>query len=220
MTTLEIGATVPLENMQRRANDNPAGFSPDWRDAEPGLARMSDVMIDTETLGTSPGAAILSIGAVMFGPEGIADTFYASIQLASCTAVGLTIEPATVQWWMSKSDQARAAAFAADAQPLPVVLIAFRQWIIEQNANFPWCHGASFDVPLLEVAFKACGIPVPWEFWNVRDTRTLYDLAGVRVDRRNGTHHHALDDAINQAEAAARALRILNVNRTAAEVQS
>jgi hypothetical protein len=66
------------------------------------------------------------------------------------------------------------------------------------------------DVPILEAAFKACGLVVPWKFWDVRDTRTLYDVTGVNVDRSQGTHHNALDDARAQAEAAAIAFRRLS----------
>jgi len=202
---------------QRRPDDKRPTAPLDWRGAEPGLARMSDVMLDSETLGTTPGSAILSIGAVMFGPAGLGETFYSAIDLASCTAVGLTIDPATVQWWMRQSDEARAAAFPDDAAPHTQVLLAFQAWVVSQEARYPWCHGAGFDVPLLDAAYKACGLTSPWEFWNVRDTRTLYDVAGVKVDRKAGTHHHALDDAINQAEAASRALRIVHVNKAVSE---
>lgn len=215
-TTTVVSVPVP----QRRANDNVAGTSPDWRDAEPGLARMSDVMIDIETLGTKPGAAILSIGAVMFGMDGLGDTFYAPIDLESCTSAGLTINPATVRWWLQQSDAARAAAIPPKAAPLRQVLMAFQAWFVSQDAKYPWCHGATFDVPILDAAYHACRLASPWKFSAVRDTRTLYDLAGVKVDRHAGTYHHALDDAINQAEAAARALRIVHVNKTMNEAQS
>jgi hypothetical protein len=171
--------------------------------------QLHDAMIDTETLGTKPGAAILSIGAVMFGPAGLGGTFYAPVLLESCVSVGLTMDPATVTWWMGQSDEARAAAFRTDAAPLWQVLGDFFDWFVANRAKHPWCHGATFDVPLLDAAFKACNLAPPWEYWNVRDTRTLYDLAGVKVDRGAGTHHNALDDAINQARAAAHAMRIL-----------
>ena len=44
----------------------------------------------------------------------------------------------------------------------------------------------------------------PWKFWNVRDVRTVVDLAkpfrNLKKDyKRKGTHHNALDDAIFQA---------------------
>ena len=218
MTSTTVPQFSPPSVPQRRPDDNRSSEQVDWRGAEQGLARMSDVMIDTETLGTTPGSVILSIGAAIFDMDGLGETFYAPIDLASSTAAGLTIDPATVKWWMRQSDEARAAAFPDDAAPLIQVLLAFQAWIVSQEARYPWCHGAGFDVPLLDAAFKACCLTSPWEFWNVRDTRTLYDLAGVKVDRRAGTHHHALDDAINQAEAAARALRIVHAHKTIAEV--
>lgn len=177
--------------------------------AQPPADQLHDAMIDIEALGTRPGAAILSIGAVMFDQAGLGGTFYAPVLLESCIAVGLTIDPATVTWWMRQSDEARAAAFREEAAPLPKVLGDFADWFVANRATHPWCHGATFDVPLLEAAFKACGMSAPWEFWNVRDTRTLYDLAGVKVDRAARTHHNALDDAINQAATAVRAMRIL-----------
>jgi len=219
-TTTSTTTAAPAPVLQRRANDNPAGFSPDWRDAEPGLARMSDVMIDIETLGTKPGAAILSIGAVMFGMDGLGETFYAPIDLESCAAAGLTINPATVRWWMQQSDEARAAAIPPDAAPLRQVLMAFQAWFVSQGAKYPWCHGATFDVPILDAAYHSCCLASPWKFSAVRDTRTLYDLAGIKVDRRTGVHHHALDDAIAQAQAAARALRNVQVHKTVNEAQS
>lgn len=185
--------------------------------------QLRDAMMDTETLGTKPGAAILSIGAVMFGPAGLGETFYAPVLLESCISVGLTIDPATVTWWMRQSDEARAAAFRPDAAPLWEVLGSFFDWFDVQRAKHPWYHGATFDAPILEAAFKVCGLAAPWEYWNVRDTRTLYDLAGVKVDRATGTHHNALDDAINQAKAAAQAMGILRdrqVVSVAAQVQA
>jgi hypothetical protein len=171
--------------------------------------QLDDAMIDIETLGTKPGAVILSIGAVMFGPAGLGETFYAPVLLESCVNVGLNIDPGTVTWWMRQSDEARAAAFRADAAPVWQVLGDFFDWFNAQRAKHPWCHGATFDVPILENAFEACNLAAPWAYWSVRDTRTLYDLAGVKVERAAGTHHNALDDAINQARAAAQAMRIL-----------
>lgn len=183
----------------------------------PGAAagQLVDAMIDTETLGTRPGSAILSIGAVMFGLDGLGATFYAPISLASCVDAGLTICPGTVAWWMRQSDAARAAAFPADAAPLPQVLLDFSSWFVGQHAKCPWSHGATFDIPLLEAAYQACGITAPWKFWDARDTRTLYDLASVKADRAQGTHHNALDDAKAQAEAAVKALAVLRARRGA-----
>lgn len=169
---------------------------------------MSHIMIDIETLGTKPGSAILSIGAVVFSAEGVSEsTFFRAISLQSCIDVGLKIDPATVAWWMSQSDAARAAAFPAETEHLNVALFALRDWFVEQSGEQTWCHGAAFDVPLLETAYEAAGLAqlIPWKFWNVRCTRTLYDESGVTPDRSTGAHHHPVDDARNQALAVIQA---------------
>lgn len=196
-------------NGPRRKDDVHPMLELTWTEPAPAGAQLADVMIDTETLGTAPGSAILSIGAVMFGPAGLGEEFYAPISLASCTAAGLTIDPGTVAWWMKQSEAARAAAFRDDAEPLAAVLEQFTCWLNLVDAERPWAQGANFDPPLLEAAYRACGMTPPWKYWDVRDTRTLYDLAGVRVDRARGTHHNALDDARAQAEAAVVALQRL-----------
>lgn len=183
--------------------------------AAPAAIQLHDAMIDIESLGTKPGSAILSIGAVMFGTAGLGAQFYAPVRLSSCTAVGLTIDADTVAWWMGRSDAARVAAFDPAAAPLTDVLLNFSAWFTEQDAEQPWCHGATFDIPLLDAAYEACKLVPPWKYWDVRDTRTLYDLAGVRVCRSVGTHHNALHDAIDQARAAVQALRILRARADA-----
>jgi hypothetical protein len=201
--------TTDTNNAPRRKDDAHPDRELTWTEPAPADAQLVDVMIDIETLGTTPGSAILSIGAVMFGPAGLGEEFYAPISLASCTEAGLTIDPGTVAWWMKQSDAARAAAFRDNAEPLAAVLEQFTCWLNLVEAEKPWAQGANFDPPLLEAAYRACGMTPPWKFWNVRDTRTLYDLAGVKVDRARGTHHNALDDARAQAEAAVVALQRL-----------
>lgn len=171
------------------------------------------IMIDIETLGTAPGSVILSIGAVAFNQQGVHHDKAAhwAIDPKSCADVGLTVDPDTVAWWMKQSDAARAAAFPLVTHSLNHALIdlaaEFEMWGGEQV----WCHGATFDVPLLDAAYRATALKAPWAFWNARCTRTLYELAGVAPDRTKGTHHNALDDAINQAEAAVRAHQKLGI---------
>lgn len=104
---------------------------------------MIDVMIDIETLGTKPGAAILSIGAVMFSATGLGETFYTPVSLKSCTDIGLTVDPDTVAWWMQQSEEARQAAFQADAPPLQTALLRLNDWFATQRARRPlvsWSH--------------------------------------------------------------------------------
>lgn len=79
---------------------------------------MNHCMIDLETMGTSPGCAIASIGAVIFDPErphdgSTAPEFYAVVDLASCQSVGLTMDAGTVYWWLTQSQKAREAVCRA-----------------------------------------------------------------------------------------------------------
>lgn len=71
---------------------------------------MNNVMVDIETLDNKPTSAIVSIGAVMFGPNGYDEynTFYMVVDAQSCIDAGLTLSADTISWWMKQSDQARA----------------------------------------------------------------------------------------------------------------
>lgn len=182
------------------------------------------VMIDLETMGTTPGSAIAAIGAVFFNPIGTLPPldqmahdakFYRSVDLGSCQRAGLTLDAATVQWWLQRPKDIVEAILHAPTH-VSVALLAFRSFLMAggQTADIVvWGHGAAFDPPLLEAAFRAADLPLPWEYRNIRDTRTLFDLAGgVKVDN----DHHALRDAWNQARAVQAAIARVRVEPDAA----
>ena len=129
----------------------------------------------------------------------------------------LTRDPRTVQWWSEQSDDAQAAF--TDPVDLREALDRFTAWLYdvtrvnrEETGNSNaciWSHGASFDPPILAAAYEAVGLPVPWHYRAPRDTRTLFDVAGI-TDHTEwlkqhpgplGLAHHALDDSICQARA-------------------
>lgn len=158
-----------------------------------------NVMVDLETMGHTPGAAILSIGAVIFEPRGSAidpeQEFYCNVDLASCLRAGLRIDAPTVEWWLKRDDAARLALF----EPRPILLDdalgKFSEFVAEPVIL--WAHGATFDPVLLDAAYRAAKRIVPWKYWNVRDTRTIYDAAKFSLPK--DVHHQALDDARTQA---------------------
>lgn len=166
-------------------------------------------MLDLETWGTAPGAALRSIGAVMFDPhsDAFGENFYANIADASCAAAGLVQDASTVEWW-AKPDKVRAnAMLATEQRTLTEVAEAFDAWWRRQRAIFVWSQGSNFDNVLWEAAMRAIGRRVPWKFYDTRDTRTAYDLSQFdsRTVRRQGTYHNALDDARHQAICVQRA---------------
>jgi hypothetical protein len=65
------------------------------------------IMLDLETLGREPGAAVLSISAVRFDADHVGETFARSIDLQSCEAAGLTIDAETLEWWLGQDAAAR-----------------------------------------------------------------------------------------------------------------
>lgn len=85
----------------------------------------------------------------------------------------------------------------------------FLKWCLMVKAEQIWCQGANFDEPIIRAAIEKLGGTVPWKFWNVRDTRTVYDLCGFDPKRvpRQGTYHNSLDDAKHQVTCIQEALK-------------
>lgn len=170
------------------------------------------VMLDLETLGTRPGCAIRSVGAVTFDlGSRVGEEFYANVDLGSCLGVGLTIEAGTLLWWEDQAPEAR-AALRRDPVTLDHLADQFTGWFRRVGGECVWSQGSDFDGPILAAALARVTRVVPWKFHNARDTRTAYALAGFdpRSVPREGTYHNALDDARHQVacvQAAVKRLR-------------
>lgn len=178
---------------------------------------MADVMIDLETLGTRPGCAILSIGAVMFdrhagalGPE-----FETVVNRKSCAKHGLFEEASTLAWWDRQSPEARKVLAAAEVAEnglggALVMLSGFLQKFGKKDLRV-WGCGSDFDIGILTHCYAVVKQPLPWMFWNSRCLRTLRDVAppSHEPERKNGVAHTAIDDARNQAREAVRIYQAL-----------
>lgn len=163
----------------------------------------TDIMIDLETLATSTDAAILTIGAVKFDPFGMdveepaMESFYVKVDIDSCHEIGLVTNDDTIAWWANQSKEAQEEAFSPDNRIH--IADAFNQlYKFCWGAKRVWSNGAAFDVVICETVFKRINKAVPWNFWQVRDVRTAFDL-GINPNRPPVLKHHALEDAWNQA---------------------
>ncbi len=185
----------------------------------PGL----NVMIDLETLGTTAGSIILSIGATIFNETGVVipsdRAFHVKIYRPSSEEVGLETDDATMQWWMNQSEDARSLLNDVNDPTksfhLSEALSYFSTWLVfKQVAGAPiWANGAAFDFPILEAAYRVSGWDrLPWDFRAVRCYRTLKALLPhvKRPDRE--IRHDALEDAVIQAEHAALLIREISEN--------
>ena len=164
---------------------------------------LTDVMIDLETLATSTDAAILSIGAVRFDPNGNGigtterERFYARVCLDSCDELNLTIHEDTIEWWAKQSDEAKNEAFGSEGR-IPIQTVFDDLYKFSWGCKAVWSNGAGFDVVICETIFKKLQKACPWKYWQVRDCRTIYDI-GFDPELPKVTAHDALEDAVAQA---------------------
>lgn len=173
------------------------------------------IMVDIETLGTLPGSVILSIGAVAFNMETGAtyhEVFYNTISIQSCLNAGLKVESGTLEWWFNQSDEARQKAISEPKHDLHTALYNLRQFIASFGEDVQvWGNSARFDLGLLEAAYKACGVSLPWQFWNERCLRTLVAFA-PEIKKNEpfiGTAHSPIEDCHHQIKYASKTWREL-----------
>lgn len=161
-------------------------------------------MLDIETLSQDPKAAVISIGAVIFNNTGIKHSMKVNIKPESAKAFGMVISEDTVDWWLKQSPEARAAALEKNVRA-DFGLGEFVKWIKLHNPDYVWAHGVTFDIVILEHAFKCVSLDCPWKYWQIMDCRTVLNMFGVNTKdlhaTANSTHHDAVDDARIQAEA-------------------
>lgn len=175
----------------------------------------SDVSIDCESLGIAYNAPVLSIGAVQFNRHTgqMGKTFYVEIRMASAIKGAESgIHPDTIYWWMKQNPTVAAQLFddsdVARARKLGIAdaLLQLGDFVRSSGSPLVWANGPMQDISWLENAYakQAIGLSQPWGFRNVRDVRTIRDIAmDLGFDYHSiafeGREHNALDDAVHQA---------------------
>jgi hypothetical protein len=157
------------------------------------------LMVDLETLAVSPRSVVLSLGAVHFDPRGtdINDSIYFKISIDDQDQLNREIDPKTIDWWSKQDPAIMEEAFSVDNRiSLNDAMDRFHKfaWGCESF----WSHGATFDLVIIEDILRQLNRPLPWNYWQLRDTRTLFDL-GFDPEMPQGQKHDALQDAIRQA---------------------
>jgi len=170
---------------------------------------MADLMIDIEGLGTGPDTTILTIAAQSFDPlgQGYHDRFYyARIDLES--QPNRSIQQGTIDWWATQPAAARDEAFSEhDRIPLDQALDELGKLI--WTSNYLYANGPTFDCTILEHAYKSYNKPIPWQYYKVRDARSIYSLWPNLP--RPATSHHALEDCRRQIDMLQATLKHLNI---------
>jgi 3'-5' exoribonuclease-like protein len=174
------------------------------------LSTFDDFMLDLETLGTRPGCVVMSIGLVPFGPGRVGPVFYEEVHLESCKRHGLHVDADTEAWWGRQAPAARVLldrVRSEEALPLGDALAALTAAVMRSRGSgrpSVWANGASFDIPIIEEAYRVAGMAAPWGYGGHRCYRTLRAMVpAVEADDFAGVAHNAGDDALHQARHAA-----------------
>jgi hypothetical protein len=157
------------------------------------------LMVDLETIAVTPRATILTLGAVHFNPYGMgySDKLYMRFDLDAQDALGREVDPNTLEWWSKQDPKIMEEAFSPENRvPLAEAVDKFHKFAWGCDAF--WAHGSLFDIAILEDLYRQMEKPVPWQYWQIRDTRTIFDL-GWDPDMPKAGLHDALQDAIRQA---------------------
>ena len=166
-------------------------------------------MIDLEGLATGPDTTILTIAAQAFDPFGTGyydQQYYARITLES--QPDRSIDQGTLEWWATQPSAAKDEAFMEEGRiPLDVALDSLGKLI--WHAKRVWAQGPTYDMNILEHAYKSYDKALPWQFYSVRDSRTVFSLWPELP--RPATSHHALEDCRRQIDMLQATLRHLKV---------
>jgi len=157
------------------------------------------MMVDLETMAVSPDAVVLTLGAVHFNPygNGYSDKLYIRFNLDDQDKLGREIDPETISWWSKQDPKVMEEAFSPDGRvPLADAMDQFHKFAWGCTAF--WAHGSLFDIAILENLYRQLERTPPWQYWQIRDTRTIFDL-GYDPDMPQASKHDALQDAIRQS---------------------
>lgn len=167
--------------------------------------KYTDLMLDIETLGTRPDAAIVQAAARVFNLDG---TKGPHINLMIEPSEQASFSMSTISWWCTHEDVAAARPVVFDPRAARmtertacVVLEEFIDEYADHKYVRIWGNGANFDPVILESMFHRNNMTPSWKFWNIRCLRTLR-ASFPEVPRSEPTiAHDALSDVDAQIDS-------------------
>lgn len=167
-------------------------------------------MLDIETLGTIKDAVITQIGAAFFDRHTgqIGNKLLVNIQIQDCLNKGLKVDAGAIEFWLEQSGR----SFLENPVPLQIALDSLRKLYKEEKNSLVWAH-ATFDFPILANAYEVIKQGFVFPYKNLRDIRTLVDLAKLDYKKGNGDEktHNALEDCYYQIKYCTQAFNSLKI---------
>ena len=165
---------------------------------------MIHATIDLETLDVRPTSVVLTLGGVKFDPTNESEPnseMYFKISVDDQHNYERTVNDSTIEWWTKQADHIREEAFdQSEAITVEEACARIAKWSV--GVDTFWGQGYGFDFTMIEDLFRNIERPVPWQFWQVLDSRTLFKM--ISKDPRKSMQtdlHNALADAYFQAKA-------------------
>jgi exodeoxyribonuclease VIII len=159
---------------------------------------------------------ILTIGAVKFDPFGdtvdVDNGLYYRVNVDEQLALGRHIQEETIQWWGNQDAEVREEALGEHNRvSLEDMTRGLNRFLV--GVENIWCQGPAFDIVILENLYRQLVKPTPWQFWQIRDSRTLFQVHGDPRDKNRQAAHNALMDCYYQATAVQEIYRTVGVKK-------
>jgi hypothetical protein len=172
-------------------------------------------MVDLETLDTKPSCVVLSLGAIKFDPTSNTEP-HSELYFKFCVydqdRLGRTTSDSTIEWWGKQEAKARDEAFdQTGAISVEEALKRLSKWSV--GVDTIWGQGYGFDLTILEDMYRNIGKPIPWNFWQIKDSRTLFGCCKTDPRKLLGQNdlHNALADSYFQARGVQLAYKELGL---------
>jgi hypothetical protein len=173
----------------------------------------TDLMLDIETLGWHYDTVVLSLGAIKFDPYTQAEPhsgIYFRVDVDQQLKLGRSTDQDTLDWWASQPQDIQDEALSeTDRIGVAQVLSDLNRTLV--GVRNIWCQGPHFDITILEHLYRQTGTPVPWQFWQIRDSRTLFGLGYDPRSEIRTDAHNALADCYYQALAVQKVFKRLGI---------
>ena len=175
-----------------------------------------DAMLDLETLSTRPWSVVLTLGAIKFSPwsddvdqdQGL----YLKPDVDEQLTMDRHVQDETVAWWGTQTEEVREEALGTDGRiSVNDTLDQLNRFLV--GVDNIWCQGSAFDIVILEDLYRQVGRPTPWQFWQIRDSRTLFSVHGDPREKNRHGAHNALIDCYYQARAVQHIYKTVGVKK-------
>ena len=100
-------------------------------------------------------------------------------------------------------------ALIGKQSPKSAKIKTINKWCV--GVDVFWCQGPLFDYAILQNLYTQLGHPQPWQYWQIRDSRTLFSLVPRDPNEKRTGLHNALEDCYFQAKKVQRVYKQLGI---------